>query len=494
LSRRARLFFLIALALNVAIAITARYFPFEDTTNHLARYVLMERAWFAHGVGVPASIVVRARPGPYFALDAIGAVLVYLFGATATMHGVAVLAVVAVPLGFALLLNAIGGDARRWAIAAVPFGFDFWVHAGMLSYVVGVGVAFAFLAAWWPHRASPTPLRVVGLIAGMMLCYLMHLSSALMVLVVIWVDALVARDRRIWLVLLLTAVIGGMTLWTTLGAPPLPASKAGHLEFGTVWWKVKNIASPFYTYSVAQALPMAATYIVAVVLFVRANPVRAWRSTLGLSAAAFFVLYAIFPQMGTGGGYIDMRWLIPAYLLILCAAGGATQGPSPFGLGLLAALSIISSLVLAPTIWRIDRYLEDYAAVLDHLPNGKSVFPIVADDKRFGGRVIPYRHFAFWYTIDRGGHVPSLFNYSGDGMESNWFMPYFDDTAHRYAPPVGWFGGGGPLPPLHWARIAAENDYVVVAGLDTAMRAAVGAHARAVSHVGEIAVYDNLRP
>ncbi len=489
MNRSARTFFLIALGLNVAIAITARYFPFEDATNHLARYVLLDRAWFHGGVGLPATIIVRPRPGPYFAFDVVGAIIVQCLGPAWGMRLIAAITVAAVPVGFALLLNAVGGDASRWAVVGVPFGFDFWVHAGYLSYVIGVGVALAFLGAWWPHRRSPTPWRVVGLIAGMMLCYLMHLASALTVLVVIWIDVLVARDRRVWLVLLLTATVGVMYLWTTVGAPPLPPVKSGPLTWGTLWWKVKNVFSPFYTYSILQALPMLATYVAAVILYARANPPRTWRSTLALSAAAFFVLYAIFPQIGTGGGYVDMRWLIPAYLLILCAAGAATKGPSPRGMALLLAGSVISSVVLVPTVLSIDRYLGDYAALLGQLPADKHVFPIVADDKRFGGRVIPYRHFAFWYTIERNGHVPSLFAYSGDGMESNWFMPYFDDAEHLYAPPVGWFGGGGRLAPLDWARVTAEDDYVIVAGRDSAMRAAVAAHARPVSRVGEIALY-----
>jgi hypothetical protein len=470
---------------NVAIAVTARYFPFEDTTNHLARYVLLERAWFGHGIGLPSTIVVRAQPGPYFALDAIGALIVHLVGPAIGARVIAAIAVAAIPLGFALLLNAVGGEARRWATVGVPFGFGFFTHAGFLSYVVGVGAAFAFLAAWWPHRRTPTPLRIVGLIVGIALCYLMHLASALMVLVVIWVDAIVARDRRTWLVLLLTATVGAMYLWTTIGAPPLPPARPTTLTLGTFWWKAKNILAPFYVYSAAQALPMIATYGVAIVLYVRSNPVRTWRTTLGLSAAAFFVLYAIFPQIGTGGGYVDMRWLIPAYLLVFCAAA-PSRGPARLGVQWLLAGSIVSSVILTPTIWRIDRYLTDYSELLNQAPPGKSVFPVIGDGARFGKRVVPYRHFAFWYTIRSHGNVPSLFAYSGDGMESNWFMPYFDDTAHRYAPPVGWFGGGGPLRPLNWQRVVAENDYVIVAGRDSAMRAEVARHARCIGEVGEI--------
>jgi hypothetical protein len=183
-----------------------------------------------------------------------------------------------------------------------------------------------------------------------------------------------------------------------------------------------------------------------------------------------------------------MRWLIPAYLLVFCAAA-PSRGPARLGVQWLLAGSIVSSVILTPTIWRIDRYLTDYSELLNQAPPGKSVFPVIGDGARFGKRVVPYRHFAFWYTIRFHGSVPSLFDYSGDGMETNWFMPYFDDTARRYAPPVGWFGGGGTLRPLDWRRIAAENDYVIVAGRDSAMRADVARHTRCVRCDGEIALY-----
>jgi hypothetical protein len=473
---------------NVAIAVTARYFPFEDTTNDLARYVLLARAWFEHGIGVPATIVVRAQPGPYLGLDVIGAVIVHFLGPDAGVRVIAAIVVAAIPLGFAFLLGAIGGAARRWAIVGVPFGFGFFTHAGFLSYVVGVGVALAFLGLWWPRRRSPNVAGALGLIAGMAVCYLMHLSAALIVMVVVWLDFLVARDRRVWVVLMLTASVGAMYLWTTIGAPPLPASPPAPFALGTFWWKAKNVLAPFYVYSAWQTLPMIGVYVAAVVMFLRTNQ---WGTSLGLSAVVFFGLYVFFPQMGTGGGYVDQRWLIPAYLLLFCAAN-SVKGPTDAAVRWLLAGSIISSLVLVPTIWRIDRYLDDYALALQRLEPGKSVFPVVADDRRFGGRVIPYRHFAFWYTIRSHGNVPSLFDYSGDGMESNWFMPYFDDRAHRYAPPVGWFGGGGELRPLNWQRIQAENDYVIVAGRDSAMRAEIARHARCTGEVGEIALC-NLR-
>jgi hypothetical protein len=99
--------------------------------------------------------------------------------------------------------------------------------------------------------------------------------------------------------------------------------------------------------------------------------------------------------------------------------------------------------------------------------------------------VLPYRHFAFWYQIERDGRVPGLF-----GWPTQSFMPYFEDTSNLYAPPRGWDGGRVTHQgPLDWARIGSQFDYVIVAGADPHVRQEVGAHTREVYSVGEISVY-----
>src|SRR5215472_1216694 len=65
---------LVGLALLATLGVVwgAAYFPYHDATNNLARYVLMDRAWF----GTPAPFVqVRLQPTPYIALDVLGMML-----------------------------------------------------------------------------------------------------------------------------------------------------------------------------------------------------------------------------------------------------------------------------------------------------------------------------------------------------------------------------------------------------------------------------------
>jgi hypothetical protein len=228
----------------------------------------------------------------------------------------------------------------------------------------------------------------------------------------------------------------------------------------------------------------------ALVFFWRANPRLSWTSTWGLSILAFRALYLICPANLPGAGYLDMRWLIPAFLLPFLLAGPGARAPSAGVVATLLAASLMNTLLLSRSVHTIDRELDDYAVALNRLPPAKKVFPLVADEMRWGPRVFPYRHFAFWYQIERDGREPGLF-----GWPNQSFMPYFEDMSNLYAPPTGWDGGRVEhQDPLDWGRILAEYDYVIVAGPDPRVRQDVSAHTQEAYSVGDIAVYAVTRP
>jgi hypothetical protein len=484
--------FLVGLGVNVGLVLSLRHnFPFEDSVNHLTRWVLMARAWTGHGASY---VRLHAVPSPYLGLDLVGAALATVLSPATTLRVMAVLVVASIPVGFYLLLRAVGRENTGWSLVGVLIGFGFFAHVGFMNYTIGVGIALAWLAAWWPYRAALTPARLALLSVGIIIAYLFHLSSPLIILVVIWIDMLLNwRDPRWKRVTVITGVLA-LFVVVQLAMTPIGGHAGGHgaTSFGTPWSKIRNILSPFYVYGYGQALAAIAMYVLALWLFLRTNPKRHWRSTWGLSIVAFLALYFIFPANLPGAGYLDMRWLLPAFLLPFLVAGGDGQRVSPGVLGTLLVASLINSAILARSMRTIDHDLDDYAAALDRLPPGQNIFPLVADEMRWGPRVLPYRHFAFWYQIERGGRVPSLFNYGGDGNEAPnlSFMPYFEETSHLYPPPPWWNGGQAKaIEPLDWPRILSEYNYVIVAGPDPRVRREVSAHTREAYSVGEISVF-----
>src|ERR1700691_2223504 len=79
-------------ALNLAVSAMARYFPYQDSTNHLARYLLIDRC--VSGVA-PPWVHIRALPTAYVAVDLLGASIAHLTSPRITEGFVAALTLLA---------------------------------------------------------------------------------------------------------------------------------------------------------------------------------------------------------------------------------------------------------------------------------------------------------------------------------------------------------------------------------------------------------------
>ena len=140
-----------ATLLNVAIAVCAGPFPYHDSTNHLARYVLLDQAWFGES---PSWIIARLVPTPYIAVDLLGVGLVHFLGPIHTLRIMAVIPLILLPAGMYALLLATASDQRTWSLTGVLFGFSWWYLGGSFNFVIGLGLLFFVLALWWPRRRA----------------------------------------------------------------------------------------------------------------------------------------------------------------------------------------------------------------------------------------------------------------------------------------------------------------------------------------------------
>jgi hypothetical protein len=492
----------VALAGNLFLALASHHWPYADITNHLARYTLLDRYWFGPR---PPYIIARLIPGPYMGIDLLGVALVHLFGAVVAMRALAALVVVAFPVGLWLLLDAVGRhdggeDVRLWALAAVPLGIGWFAETSFMNFVIGVGALMACVALWWPAREHASTGRLVAIFVASGLLFLIHLSAPLMLLVIVWTDWLFAgpghRLPRLRTALVVSAGVLAATIWWKVMVPPAPHDihTQGWVTFKAPWIKLRNFLTPFFVFSFPQMAVTLGAYVVAVVLFLRTNrPDRRW-NTLAWCVGAFFLLYLIFPSNTPGTGYTDARWLMPMYLLPFAAAWHGGRRPSTRVALVLVACALLNAATLWAATRRIDRELDDYATVLDGLPPGRRVLPLVADSLRHGLRIAPYRHFAFWYQIQRGGRVPSLFNYSGDGGNAprQTFMSHFEEIDQLYTLPPQW--GTTVFTPLDWTAIDRDYDYIVVAGRDPRVLQMLEPHARQLTRVGDITVFQPSEP
>lgn len=518
------------LALGVAATLwvicAAAYFPYHDATNNLARYVLMDRAWFGH----PAPFVqVRLIPTPYIALDLVGVLFVHLLGPASGLRAMACLLAAIIPAGMYALLRTACPARRGWALVGVLCSLSFYLLIGFFNFVAGIGVALFWLAAWWPRRDT-TAWRVrIPLLLGLVLVFLVHLAGAMSVLVVLgiawlldvwsvwrlerssglargtgaadhapawWLGAL-RRPRFITLVAA-AAVVGVMSLVWHHALGPEPPVAPVPPDFRSLGNKLANLASPFYSFSYGQMAVMGGGYVASLVTFLALNRRTLRPDAILVSAGAFVLLFLVFPYRLDGAGFVDMRWLLPAMVLPFCATA---RSPVPAQRAWLAVPCVAIALHLALVhryTRQLDGALRTYREVLGGVPSRARLLPIVADRGHYG-RLDPLRHFALWHTIDGGGRVSGLLTeeerYATNPPPlSHKFFGHFREPSLLYYPDERW-GSQVPYPPdsLDWARIDADYDYIVVAGTDSTARAAVAPHADLVEQRGDVTLY-RVRP
>ena len=489
----------IATLVNIAVAVLAHHFPYGDAMNQLARYVLMERYWFG---APPPGIVVHLTPTAYIGVDLVGVALVHLFGPHAALRILTAFALALLPAGMYALIRATARPRRDWALVGALLGFNWFLIQGMINYAVGVGIVLFWFACWWPRRAAPSwPVRILLSIAALGLL-LIHLTTPLIALVVIWVDyalgLLPQGDRptnlrprvfRSELVtcITITAVVG--VAWVVVLTSPGGGNLVESFEFRSASMKLLELGAPFFSFSLLQAGIMAALYGICLIAFLYTNRARLHLDTFTASAIVFLVLFIVFPEGSKVGGAMDIRWLLPAYFLPFCMTTREPSGaPRPWLRRALLAACVLNALLLWRYTRSADRLLADYDVALEHVPQGTRLLPIISDHQ-LRPRVDPYQQYAFWHIIRNRGQVPGLWSYTGarDGDALLSYFRHFVVLHHLYLPAARW--GTADFSPLDWRRLDRDYDYIIQAGNDERVAAILSAHTTETFRVGAMTVY-----
>ena len=484
-------------AINLAVSATARYFPYQDTTNHLARYLLIDR--YMSGVA-PSWVHVRALPTAYVAVDALGAALMHVTSPRATEGLLAGLTLLALPFGLYALLTAVAPAQRGWAVIGALLSLNWFFLVGFLNYCLGLGLALMWLALWWPRRATRAWSTRIALAAAAGALLFVHMTTAAL-LVVVAVECALAivdastqrgdnestlraafRDARVPTAMVI--LLGVAVAWalTRLG-PHTSGGAAPVTEFRTIPNKIKELAAPFYAFSATQMGVLLGGYLASVAVFLGLVRPDVRRNVWLLSSAALLLLYLVSPYAAIGVADVDVRWLLFACLLPFCATGSRGPVAPKWWLVVPVIAGVANAALVASTAHAIDHDLREFRDALTSLPPGLRILPIVSDSDRYG-RVTPYRHFALWYVIDGSGRDGELFA----GSRLNDQFRHFQVDDRPYSAGTHW--GTRDFAPLDWARIRNGIDIVIQAGSNARVRDILLAHVHERARFGEITLYD----
>jgi hypothetical protein len=495
----------LGLTATLIVTLSARHFPYQDATNHLARYVEIARQLWGGNV---QDYHFRWIPSAYIAIDLVGAFLVRWFGAIGAEKIISGCAVALPVVGMYLLLRSTAPARRGWAVIASLLAFPWFLMAGLLNLVLGCGLVLCCLAWWWQRRDAKG-WSVPAVVAGVEFAlFFVHLWAALWLLVVLGAALLAMLPdllddgslppRDIFqlpiLRVVLLAVAAFAAAWFWMAAYAEGGLATGLLMFRSPANKVLGLVSLFYVLSIKQAAFTAASYGTLLLIFLLRHGRRLYRDPFFVAAGLLTILYFVFP-LGFGPTVVDTdrRWLLLAYYLPFCLVAPEPQAAAkarperPAILFLALFLSLANTAVIANGIAGIDRKLDAVDAVLQKIPPGHRLL-LLYKPTGLRTRVDIYGQYEFWYIIRGHGRVPGLWSKTmGDARRSVQLpnMLHFVAIWRPYSP----YSLEGLLGTLDWRRIAADYDYILLITDDGSLSAEVGAHALPRVADGVVSLY-----
>jgi len=455
LSRRERVIFGVVLLANLIPIWALRYFPGQDTGNHL--YVVEVLRSLLDGSAEPEltrtfAPALSVKSNLLFHLVMLG--LCKLGLSVELAHRLVLSAyAVAFPLAGLFCVRASGGDPVL-ALPFLPLVWSWFAVQGLYNYVLSLPPALVWLgllARDW-RRPRRTAVAALGLVA--VLVYAAHSGTFVAMLFVTAVRVLTDEnldddlfDRPVRLRVLsargLTFALAPALGLAAFGLVPAAwgSGAQGPPEVTLAGWETYGVVEAAGSFFVELAMRYHVPDLLWLgppVLALIAIPLAAWREpTAGVrrwplvAAGGLVVLYFALPHIVWGSDACPR--LRP--LVLFCLAAYAGVRLSARARQRLATMALICGLGSAGALLRdgvrIGRELDDFASGAAYVRSGSRVYPLVFDPRGDSLLIRPYLHAWGYYGLER--HVATPFAFAWH--PSRFPLRYRELPLHAVASP-----------------------------------------------------------
>jgi len=391
----------------------------HDYPNHLARIHILHQ--YGDNESYQATYSRDLSILPNQAMDLIVPALMDVVSIEYASKIFLSLVVGAINFGFHCLGLAVNGRPHWNALAATFFTYNFAFAYGFVNYLFGLGAYLITFSVWLWSCSRWTFWRIVSVSALAMICYVSHLSAFVFlgVSITFFIGCNVSKSGKF------------PQFHQLLGLIPLLLPVSVHILHGAIlhdkggmtWWhplvskKLVGLAYPFLTYDLVVDLSLGLVFIFLVSLATKRKGPRLVCPELFLLGVVFLILYVLSPMSGVQTSYIDRRFLLPA---IACLLLGIRLDLSR-QIGQYAMVGLIGlSFVRGAEVWyfgdRIAREVQSHVRMLDILPDGVRLYPLVVHNQSSGQRWLWDMHFfytAHYATVYRHAFVPTIYAWKG---------------------------------------------------------------------------------
>lgn len=430
------LFALLALASLIPIW-TFRFFPGQDTANHL--YAVEVARSIANGTAPAAlrstfELQLGVKSNVLFHAAMLG--LCRLGLSIALAHRLILSAyALAFPLAALFCLRRANPRARPLALLFVPLVWNWFVLQGLYNYAFSLVPALVWLGIVARDGGRPRGWSQLGLAACALLVYLGHAGTFLVMALLTAMrvmrpgdDAPLSMRQRLadagpLIVALLPAV-----LLAALGVGRVVGRVGGVAEPTVRSWEAYGVLQALGTFvsefairtRVADLLFLAPPLVLLIVLPLRAawhhrrldgaalSPLRPRRWPME-AAAVLVALYFVLPHIVLGS---DACARVRPFIIfvLVCYEGIALSPRLRQWLRVVALVCGLGSVgLLSASFATLNEQLADFTAGVTDVPEGSRVYPMVFDERGPSILIRPFLHAWGYYGIERHVVTPFAF-------------------------------------------------------------------------------------
>jgi len=427
---------------------TVPYPVVTDYPNHLARWFVLfhmkDAAYQFATFYAPAW-----GPLPYISPDILAMVLQYFLPIDVVGKCILSLCIVLVAAATYFFLQQASPENAGLASFGILMAFNPNFLMGSISNEFSLAFCLLVVGLWVSYCKDPRVTTAAGIVVGLLLVYLSHLSGFFAAGLVMGVYALFQEQR--WKKLGILAMLSLPALLILVYSPGHVGSDASFQYGGlVVWGKLKHLIFPLRLYtSRTLDLIFFAGFALLIFLVWKKKPLFEWQTVWLAVSGVLLLAYFVAPGQYGFGGYIDTRFLPFVYLFLLPAVR-FKRVPRYLQIGL--ALLVLFRIATVEQMF-VSRQHEpnQLTASFAAVPRNARVLPLVlwpVNGLVGAGEM----HHMEYGVIQRGFLDPELFHLQG--------VQPIRLVGSPYCPNVFCHAAGAPA--VDWRRVADSYDYLWV--------------------------------
>jgi len=317
-------------------------------------------------------------------------------------------------LGCSAVGRAVSGKPNWLALVCAFTFYNSQLIWGFVNYVFGVGVLLCAFAFWLRVRNRISPLRFFLLCLLSLAAYLAHLSSLAILGIACCVIALLdfRRDRKARGLIVKLAWLACPLLIMEGFVKKNSGGGGGSVAWGPPIGKLTNLLAPVRSYSVTLDAGIIFVLLLCACAMLKGSKVH----SVALAGLVLFVLFLITPLVLFGLYPADVRYVIPAYMLLILSIEPRWDRLQKAALAVALIAMVIRTGSITANWLTVNRRSEQVLAMGSVLPEGTRIYvshpPLDSMAKLDRGFI----HIIEFWTISHDADISGFFATRGQQL------------------------------------------------------------------------------